>query len=131
MQVRGVLETCLYVADIPAARHFYGDILGLELTSGDDNRFLFFNCGEAKLYLFNPAETVGQEIVVGGNVIPRHGSTGAGHVAFRATLDELDGWKTHLIAHHVEIESEVDWGDGTHSLYFRDPVGNSLEFKST
>ncbi len=32
-------------------------------------------------------------------------------------------WKKHGIA----IEADFDWPNGAHSIYFRDPSGNSLE----
>jgi catechol 2,3-dioxygenase-like lactoylglutathione lyase family enzyme len=36
--------------------------------------------------------------------------------------------REQLRAHGVVIESEVEWSDGKHSLYFRDPAGNVVEF---
>ena len=128
MKIQGVLETCLYAADLPAARHLYGEILVLELFSDMDGRHLFFHCGDSMVFIFNPEATATQTVKVRDAIIPRHGSIGAGHLAFRATLDELDQWKAHLIAHGVEIESEIVWGEGKRSIYFRDPAGNSLEF---
>ena len=32
-----------------------------------------------------------------------------------------------VAAHHVAIEHEEAWERGGHSLYFRDPAGNSVE----
>ena len=128
MKANGVLETCLYAADLLAARHFYSEILGLELFSEVVGRHLFFRCGDGMLFIFDPAIASTKSVTVGGGAIPNHGSIGAGHIAFRATLDELTAWKAHLTEHSVEIESEVVWGEGMQSIYFRDPAGNSLEF---
>jgi catechol 2,3-dioxygenase-like lactoylglutathione lyase family enzyme len=42
----------------------------------------------------------------------------------------MDAWRDHLAARGVDIEAEVQWPRGGHSLYFRDPAGNSLELAS-
>jgi catechol 2,3-dioxygenase-like lactoylglutathione lyase family enzyme len=67
-------------------------------------------------------------VVVGGVPLPLHGARGPGHLAFRATEEEIDHWREHLTAQGIEIESEVAWPGGGRSIYFRDPAGNSLEF---
>jgi catechol 2,3-dioxygenase-like lactoylglutathione lyase family enzyme len=59
--------------------------------------------------------------------VPRHGSTGPGHVAFSVHASELDAWIDQLEGRGVEIEARVNWPGGGRSIYFRDPAGNSLE----
>jgi catechol 2,3-dioxygenase-like lactoylglutathione lyase family enzyme len=50
-------------------------------------------------------------------------------VCFRASSDEIDGWKVHLGNNGFAIEADFLWpGSGARSIYFRDPSGNSLEF---
>ena len=63
--------------------------------------------------------------------MPSHGTSGAGHVAFAATGDELEEWRQRLAAAGVPIEKEVAWEQGGRSLYVRDPAGNSVEFAPT
>jgi len=126
MQPAGILETALYVSDVETAARFYGDVLGLECILRAGSESVFFRCGPGVLILFN-AEKL-KERPKGGLPIPAHGAAGPGHVCFRATRDEIAGWKSHLEAHGVAIESEFDWPNGAHSLYFRDPSGNSIEF---
>jgi catechol 2,3-dioxygenase-like lactoylglutathione lyase family enzyme len=126
MQPSGILETALYVTDVDVAARFYADILGLDVILRAGNESVFFRCGAGVLILFD-AEKL-QERPKGGLPIPAHDAKGPGHVCFRATRDEISGWKSHLQANGIAIESEFDWPNGARSLYFRDPSGNSIEF---
>jgi XTP/dITP diphosphohydrolase len=125
MRATRLLETVLYARDIAAARDFYAGVLGLDVYSEKDGRFLFFRCGEQMLLIFNPDVTSGQD---GAQGPPPHGAQGPGHVCFRSTADELAQWRQRLEAHGITVESEFDWPNGGHSIYFRDPAGNSVEF---
>lgn len=122
MQVQSVLETCLYVNDLPAAEQFYREVLGLTAFSKVKDRHLFFRCGQGVFLLFNPARTA-----IAEGEVPTHGAHGPGHVAFAATPAEMPAWRAHLAACGVAIETEVTWPSGGVSLYFRDPAGNSVE----
>ena len=119
-----VLETCLYAEDLDAARHFYEHVLGLRLHSMRAGRHLFFHCGQNMVLIFNPAATEQCE----PDGVPCHGSRGPGHIAWKMTRDELAVWRTRLAEKRVPIEHEETWPNGAHSIYFRDPAGNSLEF---
>jgi catechol 2,3-dioxygenase-like lactoylglutathione lyase family enzyme len=123
--IHDILETCLYVDDLSAARTFYADVLGLSLTSETDGRHLFFRCGNRMLLLFNPKVTA--DVQDGPDIAPAHGATGAGHIAFSIEPRDLEKWRDRLESMGVEIEKEIEWGDLGRSLYFRDPAGNSLE----
>ncbi len=122
MQVKHILETCLYVDDLAAAEQFYGRVLGLERFAGVDGRHVFFRCGGQVFLLFNPSKTEQR-----GGDVPAHGAHGPGHVAFAVTEAELPGWRAHLARHGVEVEAEIDWPRGGRSIYVRDPAGNSVE----
>lgn len=128
LRVRGVIETTLSCADLDVAERFYTEVLGFDVFAKDAGRHLFFRCGDAMLLLFNPEHTSTMATRVGGAPIPLHGTTGATHVAFRASEAEIDLWKRRLGEHGVDIESEVRWPEGGRSIYFRDPAGNCLEF---
>ncbi|HEX9746509.1 MAG TPA: VOC family protein [bacterium] len=123
MKLRGILETCIYVDDLDAAKDFYSEVLGMEFYSRAGNRHVFMVCGNRMFLIFNPEETSGE-----GDV-PSHGATGPGHVAFDVPSDELEQWIEHLNKNGVEIEADVKFGAGR-SIYFRDPAGNSLEISS-
>jgi catechol 2,3-dioxygenase-like lactoylglutathione lyase family enzyme len=123
----GVLETALYVADLEAAERFYGDVLGLAKIFSVPGRHLAFRSQESVLLIFNPQHTERERIIINGGTIPLHGSHGSGHAAFRVAKGDFDAWREHFRAAGVAVESEVSWPNGAHSIYFRDPAGNSLE----
>ncbi|WP_309387726.1 VOC family protein [Cerasicoccus frondis] len=117
-----IIETCLYVDDLAAAEHFYGEVLGLELYSRVEGKFVFYKMAEAMLLIFDPHASDGD-----AHELPDHGATGPTHVCFRMNEAEFPAWRTHLAARGVAIELEHEWPNGARSLYFRDPAGNSLE----
>jgi catechol-2,3-dioxygenase len=122
MNIQNVAEAVLYVDDLAAATLFYQDILGLPLAlSFEDSSFL--QTGErSTLILFDRAR-----LKIRRSNIPAHGAEGPGHVAFAVPHDSLDSWRERLAQHEVAVEHEQTWPQGTHSLYFRDPAGNSVE----
>lgn len=127
MRPAAILETALYAEDLTAAEAFYGGVLGLEPLRRLAGRHVFFKVGPGVLLIFNPAATE----VPSGNValpVPVHGTRGPGHVCFAAPRAEFDRWRERLAAAGVTVEAEFDWPNGAHSLYVRDPAGNSVEF---
>ena len=123
----GVLETSLYVDDLHKAEHFYGSILGLAKIFSVPGRQLTFRCQDNVLLIFKPDHTERERIVVNGGAIPLHGARGPGHMAFRVSKNDLEAWREYFHATGIAVESEVSWPNGAHSIYFRDPNGNSLE----
>ena len=123
-----ILETAIYADDIDAAETFYGGVLGLEKISRAGNRHVFFRCGNSVLLVFNPTETVKPPAPDAKLPVPPHGARGDGHVCFRASEAEIDGWKKRLNEAGVAIEAEFEWPQGGRSIYLRDPAGNSVEF---
>jgi catechol 2,3-dioxygenase-like lactoylglutathione lyase family enzyme len=121
-QITGIAEAVLYVQNLDRATQFYVETLGLPLTASfDEARFL--QAGrDSTLILFNV-----EGIQKRQSVIPAHGARGPGHVALAVPAGEMAAWRARLQAHGVAIEHEQDWAQGTHSIYFRDPDGNSVE----
>lgn len=117
-----VLETCLYAADLTAARTFYAEILGLPVIAAVPERHVFFRAAAAVLLIFNPTATL-QE-----TVLPPHGAVGPGHVAFAASAAEIATWRTRLMEAGVPVALEHRWPQGGLSLYCHDPAGNVVEF---
>jgi catechol 2,3-dioxygenase-like lactoylglutathione lyase family enzyme len=120
-RVLAIVETAVYVDDLPRAAEFYGGVLGLEEIGRDDERHLFYRVADRMLLVFRSAETIM------GDGFPPHGAVGPGHFALGIDASELDGWRVRLAARGVPIEHEVAWPRGGRSLYFRDPAGNSVE----
>jgi catechol 2,3-dioxygenase-like lactoylglutathione lyase family enzyme len=79
------------------------------------------------LLVFNPLQTAREHVTINGGAIPLHGAHGAGHTAFCVAKEEISAWREHFRTIGIAIESKVDWPNGAHSIYFRDPAGNSLE----
>ena len=125
-----VLEACLYATDLGAAERFYVDVLGLERYSAMPGRHVFFRCGSGMFLVFNPARTSGEPSLVDGAIVPAHGATGPGHVAFAILDADIPAWRVRLEAAGIPIESEVTWPRGGRSLYIRDPAGNCVELAS-
>ena len=124
MSPHGVLETCLYMADLDAAERFYTEVIGLTLYSRSGDRHVFFRSDRSMFLVFNPDVTAAE------GETP-HGARGAGHACFRVWESELESWREHLRAHGVPIEQEIAWPHGGHSVYFRDPNGLMLEYACT
>ncbi|HXI50772.1 MAG TPA: VOC family protein [Candidatus Saccharimonadales bacterium] len=123
----GLLEAAVYARDLAAAERFYRDVLGLRVVGSQPGRHVFFRCGSGVLLVFNPEATSSETVLIGGGTVPRHGAQGAGHVAFAVGAGELSAWRESLGRAGVSIETEIDWPQGGHSIYFRDPAGNSVE----
>lgn len=125
--IAGVIETVLYVDDLPRAVAFYGEELGLAPMVGDGERFQSFAVGGRHvLLLFKRGGTVDPTPVPGG-VIPPHDGAGPLHVGFAIGRDDYAAWRGRLQARGIAIESETTWERGGRSLYFRDPDGHLLE----
>ena len=122
----GVLETSLYISDLDRAVKFYREVLGLRLIGdkyfeGGRGAALQVGNGPSVLLLFRA------ELTLQGGMLLPHGTTGAGHVAFRIEQEEIPSWRERLREHGVAIEQEFAFGDNPPSVYFRDPDGNVLE----
>lgn len=121
-RIEGVVETAVYTDDLTAAEAFYGGVLGLPVIDREPSRHVFFGVSDRNVLLvFRPSATLA------GGVLPPHGSTGPGHFALGISTETYDDWRRHLAACGVAIELEYTWPRGGHSLYFRDPAGNSVE----
>ena len=118
-----IYETVLYANDLSVAAEFYQRVVGLKLLTQNE-LMLVFSIGTGYLLIFDPAKSS-----AAGRLVPSHGCSGDGHVAFTVEESELAAWRQKLADEGVEVEMEVEWSEGKRgqSIYFRDPSGNSLE----
>ncbi len=121
-EILGVAEAVLYVTDIPRARAFYTEVLDLPISNQFEDAIFLQTGQNSTLILFDINKLATRE-----SIIPAHGARGQGHACLAIPPEQMDSWRARLLAHEIEIEHEQDWSLGTHSIYFRDPDGNSLE----
>jgi|SRR5580658_9033193 catechol 2,3-dioxygenase-like lactoylglutathione lyase family enzyme len=126
LSLHAVLETSLYVTNLDRAIAFYEKALGLrQITDG------YFEGGRGAALPVGPGSSLlllfRADITRLGGVLRAHGTTGAGHVAFRIEPQECESWRKRLREYGVSIEKESAFGNQSPSIYFRAPDGNSLE----
>ena len=129
MRVSGILETALYVADLPAAAAFYRRVFGFPVLLESDRLVALDVAGRSVLLLFKSGAT-GEPFETPGGVIPAHPGRGVTHFAFAVEDRDIDPWRERLKAEGVAVESVVTWPRGARSVYFRDPDGNLVELIS-
>lgn len=125
-KISGLLESSLYVDDMPRSVDFFERILGLDAMFRSE-RLTAFDAGRSGVLLvfLRGASVADMPSPLG--VVPGHDGSGRVHVAFAIDADAFGPWHRHLQAHGVTIRSEVRWPRGGRSLYFDDPDGHLLE----
>lgn len=122
LATEAVVEAAIYANDLASAEAFYARVLNLPVIGKEPGRHVFFRVGTGTVLLvFQPESTER------GDLFPSHGARGPGHVALGIRPEVLDAWRQRLASNGVTIEKEYTWPRGGHSLYFRDPAGNSIE----
>ena len=71
-----IKETCLYINDLDLAERFYHHILEMPLISKEDQRHVFFKCGDSVLLCFLT------EVTKNDSNLPPHYAYGKQHIAF-------------------------------------------------
>lgn len=127
-RIRGIVETCINVADMSRARRFYESLFEFEVMV-DDDRLCAFRVGAQVLLVFTQGAS-DRPVPSAQGVIPPHNTLGAGHFALAVSIDELKTWRAALAERGIAVESEVQWERGGRSIYFRDPDDNLVELAS-
>ncbi|MGH3134276.1 MAG: VOC family protein [Gaiellaceae bacterium] len=111
MKVGRVDFVSFLTQDIPRARRFYSDVLGLEIESeGEDD--MEFRAGQVTLDVFNPASQ-GQPF-----------APSPGGMALR--VPDVDAARAELEAKGVEFDGETVQTSVCRMAFFHDPDGNLL-----
>ena len=111
MEVERVDFVSFLTQDIPRAKHFYSEILGLEIESeGEDD--MEFRAGQVTLDIFNPASQ-GQPF-----------SPSPAGLALR--VPDVAAARTELEAKGVEFDGDIVHTSVCDMTFFRDPDGNAL-----
>ena len=125
-KLEGVLETALYVDDLPRAIEFYKSVFEFETLFADE-RLCSLNVSNRQVLLLFLKGASDQPMAVLGGTIPPHNGEGRLHLAFAISKDELEKWERHFDEKEIQIESRVQWHRGGVSLYIRDPEGHLIE----
>ncbi|MGC9950812.1 MAG: VOC family protein [Bryobacteraceae bacterium] len=127
IDIRGIAPL-LFVFDMPAAIHFYRDVLGFEVvsTSGGGD-----NCGWALLKLNGVEVMLNTEYDDGERpAVPDPARvTGHADTCLYFGLEDLDGAYQHLRAQGCDVNEPKVAYYGMRQLYVRDPDGFGLCFQ--
>lgn len=116
----GILESSLYVSDLPSSIGFYQDIFGFSMISDFGSRGCAMQAGPQQvLLLFKKGAS--------REIISPHDGDGELHLAFAISAAELVNWESWLAQKGIAVEEKRTWELGGWSLYFRDPDRHLLE----
>jgi extradiol dioxygenase family protein len=130
MSTNALFHLAFPVHDIPAARAFYGGLLGCPEGRSSDSWVDFDFHGHQIVAHLSPAECrLAATGEVDGDAVPvRHFGAILAMETWQALADRLRAAGTHFIIEpHVRFQGEV--GEQA-TMFFLDPSGNALEFKS-
>ena len=116
----GILESSLYVSDLPRSIRFYQDTFGFSLISDFGERGCALRAGPGQvLLLFKKGASRA--------ISSPHDGDGELHRAFAIVAAELPNWETFLQDRGSAVEEKRQWEAGGRSVYFRDPDRHLLE----
>jgi catechol 2,3-dioxygenase-like lactoylglutathione lyase family enzyme len=116
----GILESSLYVSDVPRSLLFYQETFGFHVISDFGERGCAMHAGPRQvLLLFKKGASRA--------ITSPHDGDGELHLAFAIPPDELPNWELWLQQRGIAVEEKRKWEAGGWSLYFRDPDRHLLE----
>ncbi|HKV60863.1 MAG TPA: VOC family protein [Candidatus Acidoferrum sp.] len=116
----GLLESSLYVSDLPRSVRFYEETFGFQVIKDLGGRGCAMQAGPHQvLLLFKKGAS--------REIQSPHDGDGELHVAFAIASAELPSWESWLQTRGIAIEEKRTWELGGWSLYFRDPDRHLLE----
>jgi catechol 2,3-dioxygenase-like lactoylglutathione lyase family enzyme len=119
-RTNGILESSLYVSDVPRSVRFYEETFGFRVISEFGERGCAMQAGARQvLLLFKKGASRATQ--------SPHDGDGELHVAFAIPSDELANWESWLQTRGITVEEKRTWDLGGWSLYFRDPDRHLVE----
>jgi len=119
-KTNGILESSLYVSDLPRSVRFYQETFGFSVIREFGERGCAMHTGAHRvLLLFKKGASRA--------IQSPHDGDGELHLAFAIASSELASWESWLQARRIPVEEKRTWELGGWSLYFRDPDGHLLE----
>src|ERR1700691_1199392 len=116
----GILETSLYVSDVPRSVRFYEEIFGFRVISDFGERGCAIHAGTRQvLLLFKKGGST--------EIQSPHDGDGELHLAFAIAATELASWEAWLAENGISVEEKRTWERGGQSVYFRDPDRHLIE----
>ncbi len=116
----GILESSLYVSDVPRSVLFYRETFGFAVISEFGERGCAMHTVPRQvLLLFKKGASRA--------ITSPHDGDGELHLAFAIPSDELPNWESWLQQRGIAVEEKRTWESGGWSLYFRDPDRHLLE----
>jgi catechol 2,3-dioxygenase-like lactoylglutathione lyase family enzyme len=116
----GILESSLYVSDVPRSVRFYQETFGFRVITDFGERGCAMHAGTHQvLLLFKKGASHAMETP--------HDGDGELHLAFAIASSELPNWESWLQTREIPVEEKKKWELGGWSLYFRDPDRHLLE----
>jgi len=119
-QIDGILESSLYVSDVPRSVRFYQETFGFTVIADFGERGCAMRAGMRQvLLLFKKGASRA--------IQSPHDGDGELHIAFAIPSKELPNWESWLQTRGIAVEEKRQWELGGWSLYFRDPDRHLLE----
>ena len=119
-KTNGILESSLYVSDLPRCIRFYQETFGFSVISEFGERGCAMHAGAHQvLLLFKKGASRA--------IQSPHDGDGELHLAFAIPASELASWESWLQARRIPVEEKRTWELGGSSLYFRDPDRQLIE----
>lgn len=119
-KTNGILESSLYVSDVPRSVRFYQETFGFRVIKEFGGRGCAMHADTSQvLLLFKKGASRTMQ--------SPHDGDGELHVAFAIASAELVNWESWLGTRGIEVEEKRNWELGGWSLYFRDPDRHLIE----
>ncbi|MFN2350144.1 MAG: VOC family protein [Thioalkalivibrio sp.] len=111
----GMRHLALFVQDMAASEHFYGELLGMQVEwrPDDENVYLTSGCDNLALHV-GPVQGTDSRLDHLGFILRR--------------MEDVDPWYVFLKGHGVPMDTAPrTHRDGARSFYCRDPEGNRVQ----